>query len=150
MLFENAALVWLILLVVLLGIELATMGLTTIWFAGGALAAFLSTLLGASPTVQRTIFVVLSLVLLIITRPLALRYMKGGHEKTNVESLIGKIAVVSSEINNLAGTGEVKIGDITWMVRSRDDRQIIPAGSKVRICAIEGVKLMVEEIKEDI
>lgn len=150
MTYINPAIVWLLLVIVLLGIELATMGLTTIWFAGGALAAFVSTFFGASPAVQRTIFILLSLVLLIVTRPLAKRFMEKDHVKTNVESMIGKVAIISVEVNNLAGTGEAMIGDISWMTRSRSDSQIIPAGSKVRICEIEGVKLIVEEIKEEV
>lgn len=149
MTYINPAIVWLLLVIVLLGIELATMGLTTIWFAGGALAAFISTFFGASPTVQRTLFILLSLVLLAVTRPLAKRFMEKDHVKTNVESMIGRIAVISAEVNNLAGTGEAMIGDVSWMARSRENSLIIPVGSKVRICEIEGVKLIVEEIKEE-
>ena len=70
--------------------------------------------------------------------------------KTNADSLIGRTAVATKEINNLAQTGEVDIADISWTARSGDDLKIIPAGSKVKICAIEGVKLIVEEIKEEI
>lgn len=66
------------------------------------------------------------------------------------DSLIGRTAVATKEINNLAQTGEVDIADISWTARSGDDLKIIPAGSKVKICAIEGVKLIVEEIKEEI
>ncbi|MBS6396932.1 MAG: NfeD family protein [Clostridiales bacterium] len=145
----NPAIIWLGLIIILLIIEIATMGLTTIWFAGGALAAFISTFFGASPTTQRTIFLVLSLALLIITRPAALRYMKKGITKTNADSLEGKTAVVTGEINNLAQTGEVMLADVSWTARSKDDACVIPAGSKVRICTIEGVKLIVEEIKEE-
>lgn len=149
MLFMNPAIVWLGLVILLLVIEIATMGLTTIWFAGGAMAAFVSTFFGASAAAQRTIFLVLSLALLIITRPIAVKYMKRDQTKTNADSLIGRTAVVTSEINNLAQSGEVMIADISWTARSRDDSCVIPAGSKVKICTIEGVKLMVEEIKED-
>lgn len=145
----NPAIVWLGLVILLLVIEIATMGLTTIWFAGGAMAAFVSTFFGASAAAQRTIFLVLSLALLIITRPIAVKYMKRDQTKTNADSLIGRTAVVTSEINNLAQSGEVMIADISWTARSRDDSCVIPAGSKVKICTIEGVKLMVEEIKED-
>ena len=141
MMLENPAIIWLILVILLLVIEIATMGLTTIWFAGGAVAAFISTFYGASPTAQRTI--------LIITRPIAVKYMKKGQPKTNVDSMVGRIAVVTSRIDNLAQSGEVVISDISWTARSKEASCIIPAGSKVRICAIEGVKLIVEELKED-
>lgn len=149
MLLVNPAIVWLGLVILLLVIEIATMGLTTIWFAGGAMAAFVSTFFGASAAAQRTIFLVLSLALLIITRPIAVKYMRRGQTKTNADSLIGRMAVVTSEVNNLAQCGEVLISDISWTARSKEDACIIPAGSKVRICSIEGVKLIVEEIKED-
>lgn len=145
----NPAIVWLGLVIVLLLIEIATLGLTTIWFAGGAMAAFISTFFGASVTAQRTIFVVLSFALLVITRPMAVKYMKRGHVKTNAESLVGRLAVVTKEINNLAQSGEVLISDISWTARSKDDNKAIPVKSRVRILAIEGVKLIVEEVKEE-
>lgn len=143
----DPAIMWLGLVIVLLIIEIATMGLTTIWFAGGAMVAFLSTFYGADAATQRTIFLVLSLALLVITRPVALRYMRGGHVKTNADSLVGRIAVVTADIDNLAQSGEVVLSDVSWTARSREDRCVIPAGSRVKICAIEGVKLIVEEIK---
>lgn len=145
----NPAIIWLGLVIILLAIEIPTLGLTTIWFAGGALAAFISTFFGASVATQRTIFIVLSLVLLVVTRPIAVRYMRRGHEKTNADSLIGRIAVAAKEINNLAQSGEVIIADVSWTARSKDDLCVIPEGSKVKICAIEGVKLIVEEVKEE-
>lgn len=145
MLLSNPAIIWLGLVILLLAIEIATMGLTTIWFAGGAMAAFLSIFFGADAAMQRTIFIVLSLVLLVCTRPFAVKYMKGNKAKTNADSLIGRIAVVTKEIDNLAQSGEVMIADISWTARSRDDTCRIPSGSKVRIHAIEGVKLIVEE-----
>lgn len=150
MMLENPAIIWLGLIILFLAIEIWTLGLTTIWFAGGALAAFISTFFGASAGVQRTIFVVLSVALLIITRPIAVNYMKKKpQEKTNADSLIGKLAVASREINNLAQSGEVMIADVSWTARSNDDARVISEGSTVRICAIQGVKLIVEEVKEE-
>ena len=145
----NSAMIWLVLVIVLLVVEIVTLGLTTIWFAGGAVAAFISTFFGAGIGVQVGLFLILSMVLLLVTRPAAVRFMRKGTVKTNADSLIGKIAVATKEINNLEQTGEVDIADISWTARSRDDLKIIPAGSKVKICAIEGVKLIVEEIKEE-
>ncbi len=142
----SAAFIWLGLIVLLLAIEAATMGLTTIWFAGGATAAFISTFFGASPDVQRFIFVGLSFALLILTRPAAVRYMKKGHVKTNADSLVGKTALVTKEINNLAQTGEVMISDVSWTARCKDSSDVIETGSQVRVCSIEGVKLIVEKV----
>ena len=69
--------------------------------------------------------------------------------KTNADSLIGRLAVVTVEVNNLAQSGEVVLSDVSWTARSKANGSVIPVGSKVRICAIEGVKLIVEEIKEE-
>lgn len=145
----NPSIVWLGLLIILLIIEILTMGLTTIWFAGGALAAFVSTFLGAGVMTQIAIFLVLSSVLLVCTRPAAVKWLNKDKTKTNADSLVGRVAVVTGEINNLAQSGEVMISDISWTARATDDTCVIAKGSRVRICAIEGVKLMVEEIKED-
>ena len=80
---------WLMLFVVLLGIEILTMGLTTIWFAGGALAAFLISLIGCPVWLQAVVFIAVSLILLLVTRPFEIRYLNQKTEKTNVDSLIG-------------------------------------------------------------
>ena len=94
-------LMWLIVLAVFLVIEAITVGLTTIWFAGGALVAAIASGAGAGILVQWILFLVISLVLLIFTRPLAVRYMNKGVPKTNVNSLIGEKAVVIQKINCL-------------------------------------------------
>ena len=101
---KMAAIYWLIAFVVLLGIEAATMALTTIWFAGGALVAFVLALLGVSVQVQLAAFVIVSFILLFFTRPFALKYVNHNTVKTNSESLIGKHAKVTSEVNNTEGT----------------------------------------------
>ncbi len=82
--------VWLILLVVLIIIEIITMGLSTIWFAGGALVAFVASLLNVNVVIQVVLFLVISILLLVSTRPVAMRYLNRTRVRTNVESLIGK------------------------------------------------------------
>lgn len=139
---------WLILLAVLLVTEAVTVGLTTIWFAGGALAAAIASGLGAGILIQWILFLSISVVLLIFTRPLAVRYMNRGVEKTNVDSLIGKRAVVIQKINNLEQTGQVRINDIEWMARSLSDDMHIPENAIVVIEDVQGVKLIVREEKE--
>ena len=107
------AIYWLILFIILLVIEIITLGLTTIWFAGGALVAFVLSLLEVSPVVQWAVFCAVSLILLFATRPWAVRYFNNQRkEKTNVDSLIGKTAVVTSEIRNLEGRGEVFVKSV--------------------------------------
>lgn len=140
--------IWLGILAGLLIIEAATTGLTTIWFAGGALLAALASFFGAGLILQMILFLVVSLVLLIFTRPVAVRFMNKGVEKTNVNSLIGRKAVVTREVNNLAQTGQVKLNDVEWTARADSDQHIIPVGAIVKIEKVNGVKLIVHEYKE--
>ena len=140
---------WLIILVTLLMFEASTVGLTTIWFAGGALIAAIASGLGAGVLVQWILFLGISLILLILTRPLAVRYMNREVQKTNVNSLIGKKAIVIQTINNLEQTGQVRINDIEWMARTSSDGVTIPEQAIVTIAAVQGVKLIVKDEKED-
>lgn len=140
---------WLALLAVLLIIEAITAGLTTIWFAGGALVAAVFSYFGAGTVAQVFACLIVALVLLIFTRPLALKYMNQKVSDTNVNSLIGRKAVVTQQIENLAQTGQVKINDIDWTARSLDDKVIIKEKTIVVIKEVKGVKLFVEEYKED-
>ena len=149
MMSMDPAILWLGLVIILLIIEIATMGLTTIWFAGGAMVAFFSTFVGASAATQRTIFLVLSLALLVITRPVAIRYMRGGHVKTNADSLVGKQARVTSEINNSLQTGSAVVNGQEWTARANKDGEIYPADTLVEIRAIQGVKLIVQKAQEE-
>lgn len=136
--------IWLGILAVLLVIEGLTTALTTIWFAGGALAAAIAAGIGMGIVPQLILFFCVSLVLLIFTRPVAMKLMNKNTEKTNVDSLLGKTAVVIQEVSNLAQTGQVRINDIEWMARTSEDFAAIPVGTVVVIKAIHGVKLIVE------
>ena len=139
------AIYWLILFIVLLVIEIITLGLTTIWFAGGALTAFVLSMLEVPPTVQWAVFCAVSLILLFATRPWAVRYFNSQKkEKTNVDSLIGRTAVVTSEIRNLEGKGEVFVNGLTWTARTEEDSLVIKENTHVTITAVQGVKLIVE------
>ena len=135
---------WLIVVVVMAVIEIITLGLTTIWFAGGALVAFLASLLGAGLLVQTILFIVVSVVLLAVTRPLAVEFFNKGRIKTNAESLIGETAVVQQEIDNLRAKGMVSVNGQAWSARSVDD-EIIPDETLVEIMEISGVKLLVRK-----
>lgn len=140
--------VWLIMIAVLLVIEAVTVGLTTIWFAGGALFAALASYLGAGLIAQLLVFLVVSVLLLIFTRPLAIKYLNKGVSNTNVNSLIGKRAVVIEEINNLAQTGHVRINDVEWIARTVSDDDTIREKTIVEIVEVQGVKLIVKTYKE--
>ena len=140
---------WLIILIIMVIAEVATMGLATIWFAGGALVAFIAALVKAPISVQIVLFFVVSFVLLVFTRPIAKKHFNTKVEKTNAESLIGEKAVVLEPINNLEAAGLVQVRGQEWTARARDNNMQIPKDEIVKIVAIEGVKLIVEEIIEE-
>ncbi|MDD6492265.1 MAG: NfeD family protein [Firmicutes bacterium] len=121
------------------------MGLTTIWFAGGALVAAIGAAVGAPLWLQIVLFIVASLVLLYFTRPIAVKYFNKDRVKTNAESLVGQQAIVISEVDNLQGIGQVTVGGQEWTARTVKEGITLPVGSVVIIRAINGVKLMVEE-----
>lgn len=142
------AVFWLVLLIILLGIEIITVGLTTIWFAGGALVALAVYGLGFDLGWQVAVFVVVSVVLLVFTRPLAVKYINVNKLKTNYEGVIGKVVRLTENVNNLNGTGTTLINGVEWTARSTSDEINIPAGTIVKVVDIKGVKVIVEENKE--
>ena len=127
---ETTSICWLAVFVLLIVIELATMGLTTIWFAGGAVAGFIASMLGANVVIQAVAFFVVSIVLLIFTRPFAVRYINSNKTKTNIDGLIGQEALVLEEINNIRETGCARLEGKEWTARSVDDT-VIPADTVV-------------------
>ena len=139
---------WLIFFIVMIVIEIGTLALTTIWFAGGALAAFILSLLGTGIEIQLAAFVIVSFILLFFTRPWASRYLNRHTEKTNAEGLIGKSARVTEMIDNERGTGTAVVGGQEWTARSARDDQIYPPDTIVVIQEIRGVKLIVKQEKE--
>lgn len=141
----NLSTIWLIILVACIIIEIVTMGLTTIWFAGGALLAAIAAAFSAPLWLQILLFLIVSLVLLYLTRPVAVKYFNKDRVKTNAESLVGQQAIVISEIDNLQGIGQVTVGRQEWSARNVDDNKALPVGSVVIVRAISGVKLIVEE-----
>ena len=141
----NPVYVWLLTLAGLLVIEIATMGLTTIWFAGGAFIALLFALAGGSVYIQLIVFLVISMVLLICTRPLAMRFFNQKREKTNMDGIIGKQAIVLDEIDNLKEQGRVILNGMEWSARTYEEGTVISAGAVVEVKAVQGVKVIVVE-----
>ena len=139
------AICWLAVLIVLLLVEIATLGLTTIWFAGGALVACVAALLHASIWVQIVLFLVVSVLLLLFTRPVAVRYMNKNRTKTNVDSMAGKEAVVTEEIDNLKAQGVVQVNGLEWTARAENSQEVIPKGAVVEVIKVDGVKLIVRK-----
>ena len=135
--------IWLIAIALLLLVEFATSALTTIWFAGGALIALICAFFGGPVWLQVILFIAGSIVLLFLTRPLAVKLMNKGAVRTNADSLIGKEAVVTERIDNLQSTGTVQINGQVWTARSVDPEHRIEKDEIVMVRAIEGVKLIV-------
>ncbi len=139
---DIGSLFWLILLIVFAVAEAVTTTLISIWFAAGALVALILSIFNVSVYIQVGAFILIALILLLATRPFAKKYLDPKITKTNYDRIIGEVALVEEEINNLEGTGKVKVKGNTWTARSCDD-SIIPIDSTVEIKRIEGVKVFV-------
>ena len=135
---------WVVALVVFLIVEAVTAGLVSIWFVFGSLVALICAALGAAVWLQIFWFVIVSVATLVLTRPLVKRYVDSRSIATNADRSIGRAAVVTERIDNLAATGAVILDGVVWTARSTDDAVAIEAGERVTVRAIEGVKLIVE------
>ena len=134
---------WLILLAIFLLIEASTLGLVTIWFGGGALVAFLVALFTENVVVQMILFFLVSILLIIFTRPFVARYINARRTKTNVDSLIGQHGRVTEQIDNFKETGVVHLNGLEWTART-EQNEVVEAGEVVVVKRISGVKLIVE------
>lgn len=139
---------WLTILAVLIFIEIITLGLTTIWFAGGALVAFIVSLFFDNLLVEIILFLVVSLLLLYFTRPYIIKYFNPKRIKTNYEGVVGKEALVTITIDNIKAEGQVIVDGQEWTARSSEGN-VIEKGTRVTVQDISGVKLIVK-IKEGI
>lgn len=137
--------VWLVLLLLFAGAEAASVGLTSIWFAAGALCALIAALLGGPLWIQITLFLAASVLCLLAVRPLAKRHLNSKVEATNADRVIGEQAQVTEDIDNIRGKGAVVIRGVAWTARSEDGSPV-PAGSLVKVLRIEGVKVFVERV----
>lgn len=136
--------IWLGAFIFFAAVELMTFGLTSIWFAIGSLAACVTYLLGGGWIAQIVTFIVVTILVLVLLRPYAVKYINNKAEKTNVEALVGKTAKVVKTVDNIAATGMVLIDGIEWTARSTNDT-VIEEGELVTIVAVEGVKVIVEK-----
>ena len=140
---SEMAWVWLAALVIFAIVEASTVTLVSIWFVGGSLAALIAALLGAEIWLQAVIFLAVSVILLLSLRPLLHKFYTPKKEQTNAPANIGKLAVVTEDIDNLRGLGADKLSGLVWTARS-ENGQALRAGDVVRVIRIEGVKLFVE------
>ena len=134
--------IWLVLLIVFLIAEAATVVMVCLWFAAGALAALVASLLGAPLWLQIALFLVVSAAALAVTRPMLSRMITANAQPTNADRVLGGTAKVTETIDNENSAGAVYVDGKTWTARSVDGT-VIPAGSRVTIESMEGVKLLV-------
>ena len=137
--------IWLLVLIAFAVGEALTVGLTSIWFAVGALGALITAGLGFGFWPQIIVFLVLSGVTLALVRPLAKKVLKPGYSATNADRVIGAVGLVTEEVDNMAGKGLVNLSGQVWSARAQDE-QNIPAGQEVRVLRIHGVKVIVEPV----
>ena len=143
------ALFWLAAVIIFCCVEAATVGLVSIWFAGGSLAALIAASLGAPFWLQITLFVVVSGVLIALRRPLMRKVILPKKTATNADRHIGQVALVTEEIDNLRETGAVKLDGVVWTARSLSN-QVIPVGTAISVRSIQGVKVIVEPVPENL
>lgn len=141
------AIIWLVLMVVFLIVEASTVVMMSLWFAAGSLIAMVTALLGGPVWLQIVLFLAVSGVLLACLRPVVRRHVTPKIKATNVDAIVGSQGYVTADIDNLAATGQVKLGGMEWTARSADGGKI-PAGTLVQVQRIEGVKAFVAEVKE--
>ena len=143
------AAIWMALVIIFLVVELVTVGLTTIWLAGGALVAFILAAVGADFWIQLVAFFVVSFVLIFFTRPIAVKYFNPRRTRTNSEELIGEIIKVTRRIDNRSAEGTALAKGLEWSARAVSDDMIIEKDTLVKVIRIEGVKLIVEPVAGD-
>ena len=139
--------VWLVLLIVFLLTEAATVTLVSLWFAVGALAAMLASLFDAQVWLQMTVFLVVSSVSLLAMRPLIRKHLKPKIVKTNVDAVIGTTGIVIARIDNRLSCGRVKLGAMEWTARSTNGEKL-NSGTQIVVDRIEGVKVFVSPVEQ--
>ncbi len=143
------AAMWMLFVISFLVVELLTIGLTTIWLAGGAAVAFILATAGANFWCQLAGFFIVSFVLIYFTRPWALKHFNPRRTKTNSEGLIGEIVKITGRVDNRAAKGTALAKGQEWSARAVSDDLIIEEDTLVKVVKIEGVKLIVEPVKTD-
>ncbi|MDD6058396.1 MAG: NfeD family protein [Clostridiales bacterium] len=137
------AMIWILLIVIFSIIEIVTVGLTSIWFAGGALAAWLASAVGLGVVGQIFVFAIVSTVLLLFTRPWAMKYLKPRLVRTNYEDAIDKNVCLTETVDNIKGTGTAVLNGQEWTARAYEEGKIFEAGSIVQVKEIRGVTMYV-------
>lgn len=142
--------IWLCVLIVAIVLEAITVGLVSIWFVPGALVAMILAFFGVPAYLQLTVFLGLSILLLVFSRTIWKKYLqRNPADKTNADALIGQTGIVTADIDNIHEKGEIKISGLYWSARSADG-SLIQTDSIVEVLSIEGVKLICREIEQNL
>ncbi len=141
--FNYFTIMWAVLIVVFTIIEATTLGLTSIWFAVGSLAALITAAMGFGIVIQFVVFVIVAAILLIYTRPIAKKVLKIGQNKTNIDAIIGQTGYVTKAIK-IKETGLVKVSGQIWTAKCPEHEEI-EVDEEVEVLAVEGVKLIVKK-----
>ena len=146
---STEAIFWLVVMILFLILEMVTISLVSIWFVGGSLAAFLVSFAVNSPWIEAIVFLAVSLLLLLLLRPMAtkLGVKQKDQIRSGAQALVGKRAIVTEKIDNLHATGAVQVNGQFWSAKSPDDDITVAKDSVVKITEVDGVRLVVEEIK---
>ncbi len=134
---------WLCAVILFLIVEALVPGLVSIWFAVGSVPALISALVGGPVWLQVVLFLVCSILALVLTRPLAKKYVNSRVQPTNADMLIGKDCIVKETVDNLQGTGAVSVGGKVWTARTETEGETLPEGTVAKVLRIDGVKLIV-------
>ena len=140
---QTAGIIWLVAIVAFIILEATTYQMVSLWFIVGAIGGLIASLLGAGFWVQMTVFLVISVALLLVFRPIVVKRLSKNNIKTNADSVIGKKVLITETVDNTNSTGQGRVDGAIWTVRS-ESGTIIEAGTLATIKEIEGVKLIVE------
>ena len=141
---SNMVIFWLAAMIILLVVEALVPGLVSIWFALGALAALIFSLLHAPVWLQVLCFLIVSILALVLTKPFVRKFQSGKIQPTNADAVIGKECLVTEEVNNLLGTGSVTVDGKTWTARNLYENSVSNVGEVKKVVKIEGVKLIID------
>lgn len=137
---------WLIAIIVFVVAELITVGLLSIWFAAGALVAMIVAMCHGGIILQIIAFLVVSILLLVATKPWAKKFINSRTQKTNVDSVVGQRSLITERVSNLDQTGKTVLAGQEWTVRSVDDNVTFEEGELVEVVRVSGVKLLVKKV----
>ncbi len=144
-LFKEPVYFWLIAMIIFIIVELATMGITTIWFALGSLVALAIAVVSGPVWLQVIVFAAVSIITMLCFRKIVIGLFNQNRERTNAEGLIGRKGIVTEDISNVHAVGQVTVAGLEWTARSTDDAVTFQKGEVAVIRGISGVKLLVEK-----